>query len=128
MSALVRIPDSSRTLRHFRNVPRTDIDGTADLSPQDQIRLFDLGAWMAPRPKAEPFEVTRQSRCLRSRHGTPVGAAVVDTPSYEVHAGLARSAFEAVSATNRVPIKKTTVPSPQHPVEGSIGFEWARAP
>ena len=29
MSALVRIPDSSRTLRHFRNAPKADVGVTA---------------------------------------------------------------------------------------------------
>ena len=39
-------------------------------------------------------------RCQRSRDG----ARVVDTTSHGVHARLARSAFEAVSTTNLVPI------------------------
>jgi hypothetical protein len=42
-------------------VPRTDIDETADRSPRIKSVLFDLGAWMAPRPEAEPFEATRQT-------------------------------------------------------------------
>ena len=49
-------------------------------------------------------------------------AAAVDTPSDGGPCWLARSAFEAVSATNLVPIKSTTVPSPQHPLDGSIGL------
>jgi len=48
-------------------VPRTDIDETADRSPRIKSVLFDLGAWMASRPEAEPFEATRQ-----------VGVCVVD--------------------------------------------------
>jgi hypothetical protein len=54
-------------------------------------------------------------------------AAAVDTPSDGVHAGLARSAFEAVSATNLVPINNRAEPFSIR-LTDQFGFEWARAP
>ena len=53
--------------------------------------------------------------------------AAVDTPSDGVHAGLARSAFEAVSATNLVPINNRAEPFGIR-LTDQLGFEWARAP
>ena len=55
-----------------------------------------------------------------------VAGAAVDTPSAGVHAELARSAFEVVSARNLVPIRNRA--DPHNPLDGSISFEWARAP
>jgi hypothetical protein len=60
-SALPPTPDMALHRTNRRFVPRTDIDGTADRSPRIKSVLFDLGAWMAPRPEAEPFEATRQT-------------------------------------------------------------------
>jgi hypothetical protein len=58
--------------------------------------------------------------------GGGVSRAAVDTLSDGVHAELARSAFEAVSAANLVPINNRA--GPRHPLDGSFGFECARAP
>jgi hypothetical protein len=51
-----------------------------------------------------------RSRLTQLRHRN-CSRAAVDTPSDGVHAGLARSAFEAVSATNLVPINDRAEPS-----------------
>jgi len=53
--------------------------------------------------------------------------AAVDTPSDRGHAGLARSAFEAVSATNLVPINNRAEPFGIR-LTDQFGVEWARAP
>jgi hypothetical protein len=77
----IRNPQHERTLTERQIIP-----------PGSNPDLFDL--W-----------------CLRSRHGAPAaGAAAVDTPSGGVHARLART-FEAVSATNLVPINDSAEPS-----------------
>src|SRR6266567_5973366 len=59
-----------------------------------------------PRIKSGLFDL----RCLRSRHGAPVAPRPLTPPSDGVHARLAR-AFEAVSATNLVPINDRAEPS-----------------
>ena len=62
-----------------------------------------------------------------SRVPTQTSQLQVDTPSDGVHAGLARSAFEAVSATNLVPINNRAEPFGIR-LTDQFGVEWARAP
>jgi hypothetical protein len=68
----------------------------------------------------------RPPRTKSGRHRN-CSRAAVDTPSDGVHAGLARSAFEAVSATNLVPINNRAEPFSIR-LTDQFGFEWARAP
>src|SRR5690348_2313860 len=68
------------------------------------------------RPDAGPCSVP-PPLVIQLRHCN-CSRAAVDTLSDGVHAGLARSAFEAVSATNLVPINNRA--KPQHPLDESI--------
>jgi hypothetical protein len=83
------------------------------------VRLSHIpaGVLLLMHPAAAPAQTVWD---MRSR-------AAVDTPSDGVHAGLARSAFEAVSATNFVPINNRAELFSIR-LTDQFGFEWARAP
>jgi hypothetical protein len=71
--------------------------------------------------------VNARSRLLTQLRHRNCSRAAVDTPSDGVHAVLARLAFEAVSATNLVPINNRAEPFSIR-LTDQFGFEWARAP